>query len=112
MDGPTIGIAGAVIGSVVGVLGGAIGVFASLKNAQGPRERAFVARASAGFVALVLALLAALFLLPPAYQWLAWLVYLPALLLGIRACNKAQACIRAEEAAAQGDGGADAERHP
>src|SRR5688572_4268413 len=42
MDGRMAGLAGGIAGAVIGVMGGLIGTYFSIKNANGPEERAFV----------------------------------------------------------------------
>lgn len=97
MDPRTIGLIGAIAGAVLGGLGGAIGTYFSIKNATGPRERAFMKRASvAGWVAIT-GFLAALWVTPQSYRTLLWLPYLLLLPLAIRACNRRQEQIRSEE---------------
>jgi hypothetical protein len=107
------GMAGGLIGTAVGILGGVIGTYASIRNARGPRERAFVIRAAAVFCAFVtlflLALGAPLFLrgsfpvgLAALWMPLLWAVYLPLLFLFIRRANDGHARARAEDEAGAG----------
>jgi uncharacterized membrane protein len=89
---------GALGGSLIGVMGGVLGTYASIKNTQGPRERAFIIRASIVCWILVGVFLAGLFLIPGWYKFLLWIPYIFALNAGIRYWNKRQAEIRQEEA--------------
>lgn len=96
------GLIGGIVGGSVGLLGGVIGTYASIKNTNGPRERAFMIKAAVMTWIGVTLFLALLFLLPRPYNFLLWIPYAIALPLGIRWCNRRQQAIRAEEAA---DGG-------
>jgi len=96
--GRTIGWAGGILGTLLGILGGAIGVYFSVKNTKGPRERAFVIRASILCLIGVLLFVVGMWLIPSPYKFGLVVVYVVALLLAIRHWNKRQAAIRAEEA--------------
>ena len=98
MDAGTIG---GIIGSGLGLIGGVIGTWFSIKNTNGPRERAFMVKVSAIVWIGVTAFLAGLLLLPKPYNWFMWLPYAIALPLGIRGCNRRQLTIRAEELASR-----------
>ena len=41
-----IGLIGGIVGGIIGVAGGLLGTYFSIKNTNGPRERAFVIKAS------------------------------------------------------------------
>ena len=97
MDAATIGWIGGLAGAVIGLLGGVVGTYFSIKNTQGPRERAFMVKFSAGTWIAVLVFLAALMLLPSPYRFYAWIPYGIALPLGIRYCNRRQQDIRQQE---------------
>ena len=97
MDNGMVGLVGGIAGGVLGTMGGVIGTFFSIKNTNGPGERAFVIRAAALCWLGITAFLACLFLLPRPWGWLLWVVYLPALFWFIRWANRRQA-----EAAARG----------
>ena len=90
------GLVDGVVGSLVGVAGGLIGTYFSIKNTNGPRERAFMIRSAIVCWIGVAAFLAAMFLVPQARLWL-WIPYCILLLLGIRYGNKKQMAIRREE---------------
>jgi hypothetical protein len=81
MDQETVGLVGGITGAIIGVLGGAFGTYMGIKNTQGPRERAFMIRASILCWAMVTAFLVGLLLLPNPYRHLLWIPY--AALLGI-----------------------------
>ena len=92
-----LGLIGAVIGCVIGLAGGIIGTYFSIKNTNGPKERAFMVRASIiGWLAMGI-FLALLLLLPNPYRFLMWIPYGVLLPLGIIFGNKRLAQIRAEE---------------
>ena len=91
-------IGGIIVGSLIGIAGGVVGTYFSIKNTLGPRERAFMIRASVVAWVAITAFLVGLFLLPNPYRHFLWIPYVPALLLGIRWSNRRQLQIRAEEA--------------
>ena len=93
------GMAGGIVGGGLGLAGGVVGTYFSIKNTSGPRERAFMIRASAVAWVAVTVFLAGLLLLPKPYNWLLWILYGIALPLSIRSLNRRQQQIRAEEAA-------------
>jgi hypothetical protein len=93
----TIGLLGGIVGSAIGVLGGAVGTYFSIRNTRGPRERAFVIKASVLCWVLVSAFVAALLLLPSPQRYFLWLPYGILLPVGIRAWNRIQSKIRKEE---------------
>jgi hypothetical protein len=99
MDGATAGLVGGIVGSVMGVMGGVIGTWASIRNTNGPRERAFVVRTAALLWLGVMAFLAGDFLVPFPWKALLWLAYGPLLMLSIRWWNREQMQIRTEEKA-------------
>lgn len=97
MDG---GLIGGIVGGVLGLAGGIVGTYFSIRNTNGPRERAFMIKASivtwialAGFLLLLL-------LLPPPYNFLLWIPYGILLPLGIVKCNKRLAELRNQESRA------------
>ncbi len=97
MDGGTVGLIGGIAGGVVGVMGGIVGTYFSIRNTNGPRERAFAIRAAALCWLGVSAFLACLFVLPLYWRLLLWVVYPPLLFWFIRWANEAQAGARAED---------------
>ena len=70
-----IGLIGGILGSVLGIAGGAVGTYFSIRNTQGPMERAFMIRASIVVWLALIVFLAALLLLPDPWRLLAWIPY-------------------------------------
>jgi O-antigen/teichoic acid export membrane protein len=95
MDQPTIGVIGCIAS---GVLGGAIGTYFSIKNTNGPRERAFTVKVClAGSLTLLACLLALAYTPAPYRYWLA----VPMMIapgFAIRAGIRHQENIRRQEA--------------
>jgi serine/threonine protein kinase/cytochrome c-type biogenesis protein CcmH/NrfG len=92
-----IGLIGGIVGGIIGLAGGLLGTYFSIKNTNGPRERAFVIKASVVCWILVLAFVFALCLIPGLYKLFLILVYFVCLAAGILLWNKKQAQIRLEE---------------
>lgn len=91
------GMIGGIMGSLIGLAGGIIGTYFSIKNTNGPRERAFMIRTAAvGWIAILL-FLALLFTLPNPYRWFMWIPYGILLPLGIVYINRKQQRIRQQE---------------
>lgn len=99
MDPRMIGLVGGVAGGVIGIMGGIVGTYISIKNTAGPRERAFVIKASVLAWVVVASFLAGLWLVPSAYRPLLWLPYMLMLMPGSHILNRRQEEIRREEAA-------------
>jgi len=94
MDG---GLVGGITGGILGLAGGAIGIYASIKNTAGPRERQFMVRTAVIAWALITLFVILLFVLPNPYRWLLWIPYGVALPLAIVSLNRKQHAIRSEE---------------
>ena len=88
---------GGMVGSIIGLAGGIIGTYFSIKNTSGPRERAFMIKAAAGFWGAGIVFLTLLFLLPNPYRWFMWVPYGILLPLSIRYVNNNQQAIREAE---------------
>lgn len=97
MDNQQIGLVGGIAGGVLGVLGGIVGTYFSLRNTNGPKERAFMIRAAVYCWIGVSAFLGCLFLLPQPWRSLLWLPYMPMLFLFIKKMNDMQGRARAED---------------
>jgi uncharacterized membrane protein YfcA len=92
------GLIGGILGGVLGVAGGVLGAYFSIRNTNGPRERAFMIRMSVFAWLGVTAFLALLFLLPYPWRFLVWIPYGVLLPLFIVRTNRGQQRIRQEEA--------------
>lgn len=97
MEDQTFGLIGGILGACIGITGAAIGIYFSIKNTNGPKEKAFMVKF--GLIASILfaVLLAITFLAPPSYKWLIWLLIIILLVFTIRYGNKKQQEIRAKE---------------
>lgn len=97
MDDASWGIIGGMAGSILGVLGGVIGTWFSIRNTNGPEERAFMVRVS-GVAWLAIGLfLVFLLLLPRPWNMLMWVPYGILLPLSIKYINRRQQEIRGQE---------------
>ena len=95
------GLLGAVVGSAVGVLGAVVGTAMAIRNTAGPRERAYVVRASAWSWIATIPMIALLLWLPTPYRFLVWIPWAALLPVAIVRMNRAQRRIRSEEASAR-----------
>ena len=93
------GLIGAIVGCVIGLIGGMIGTHMSIKNTNGPKERAFMIRGAVWFWIGAIVFLTLLLTIPRPYNFLVWLPYGIALPLAIITINKKQARLRQEEKA-------------
>ncbi|MDD2456635.1 MAG: hypothetical protein PHG96_02585 [Kiritimatiellae bacterium] len=84
-------------GCLIGLGGGVIGTWASIRNTNGPRERAFMIRASVVMWVFGIAFLALMLVLPLPWRFLLWIPYGILLPLGIFFWNRTQRRIREEE---------------
>src|ERR1017187_7363966 len=92
-----IGLIGGIVGGIVGVAGGLLGTYLSIKNTKGPRERAFVIKASIACWIFVLAFVFGMCLIPGLYKLFLIPIYVVGLVAGILLGNKKQLQIRLEE---------------
>jgi Ca2+/Na+ antiporter len=92
------GLIGGILGSVIGIAGGLFGTYCSIKNTNGPRERAFMIKGAVICWVAMLVFLALQLVLPNLYRWLMWIPYALLLPLGIFYANRTQQRIRKEEA--------------
>ena len=97
MDGREVGLIGGIVGGILGILGGVVGSYFSIKNTNGPRERAFMIRLTALGSVTLATFLFALWLTPTPFRPLLWLPYAFLLPWSIRAGNRRQELIRREE---------------
>ncbi len=100
---------GGIVGSILGVMGGIVGTYFSIKNTNGPKERAFMVRCAVltwiGVSVFLLGLGLVTFSQSPnrfVVVPMLWLVYMPLLFWLIRWGNQRQARYRAEDAADAG----------
>ena len=92
-----MGIIGGIIGSIIGLVGGIIGTYCSIKNTNGPKEKAFMIKISIiAWIGIIL-FLALMFFLPNPYRFYLWIPYGIILPIVIIKGNKIQAKIRQEE---------------
>jgi hypothetical protein len=103
MNQNTLILVGAFGGAAIGVLGGLVGTWFSIRNTNGPRERAFVVKSTGLCWLAVTAFLAAIFVTPKPYDIMLWLPYMAALPFAARYWNRRQLQIRNEEALAAKD---------
>ena len=88
---------GGIFGGIGGLAGGIIGTYFSIKNTNGPRERAFMFKASViGWVG-ILSFLGLMFALSSPYRYFLWIPYGIFLPLAIVTGNQKQRKIREEE---------------
>lgn len=93
------GLIGGIVGGVLGIGGGIFGTWCSIRNTHGPRERAFMIRASVvAWIALAIFLFLLLWLPHPYRLWM-WAPYGILLPLGIMYTNRRVAEIRRDEQA-------------
>ena len=104
-NGQMWGWVGGALGCIIGLAGGIFGTYCSIKNTNGPRERAFMIRASVVCWIGVILFLGLMFALPNPYRHLLWIPYAILLPLGIIFGNRTQQRIRKEEAQSQPAGG-------
>ena len=93
---------GGIAGSLLGLAGGIIGIYFTIKNTNGPRERRFTIRASAVVCVAAALFLVLMFTIPRPYNALLWIPYAILLPLGLKYWNKTQLEIRKKESAEQG----------
>ncbi len=91
------GLVGGMVGGVFGVMGGAIGTYFSIKNTNGPLERAFMIKASVITWLAVIIFVIMLLVIPMPYNHLAWIPYGILLPIGIYKINKTQVELRDRE---------------
>ncbi|MDD4872545.1 MAG: hypothetical protein PHR77_18500 [Kiritimatiellae bacterium] len=99
------GWAGGILGCIIGLAGGIFGTYCSIKNTNGPRERAFMIRSSVVCWIVIILFLGLMFALPSPYRYFLWIPYAILLPLGIIFGNRTQQRIRKEEAQSQSTGG-------
>jgi hypothetical protein len=98
MDDQTLILIGAFGGAAVGVLGGVVGTYYTIRNTNGPRERAFTIWGSLICWLVIAAFLAVMLVTPMPYGALLWLPYMFGLHLAVRFWNRKQSEIRRAEA--------------
>ena len=88
---------GPIIGGGGGVLGGVIGTYFTIKNTNGPRERAFTIKGSILCWVFITLFIAGMCLIPSWYKITLVIPYVVVLFFGIRKWNEIQFRIRKEE---------------
>ena len=101
---------GPIVGGGVGLLGGLIGTYFTVRNAKGPRERAFAIKASILCWVFVGLFITGMVLVPPWYNLLLVVPYVVGLVFGIRKFNEVQIRIRTEESNSATDPGTASDR--
>ena len=92
-----IGIYGGIIGGVLGLMRGIFGTYCSIKNTNGPKEKAFMIKACIiGWIGIIVFLTLMVFL-PNPYRFYLWVPYGIILPMAIIKGNKIQAETRREE---------------
>lgn len=91
------GLIGGIIGCIIGVAGGIIGTYFSIRNTGGPKEKAFMIKASIIIWIAGIAFITLLLVLQTPWKFVLWLPYGILLPLGIIAGNRNLQRIRAEE---------------
>ena len=91
------GTIGGILGAILGVGGGLVGTYFSIKNTNGPLERAFMIKASVVAWIAVSVFLILLLVIPSPHQLWLWVPYGILLPLGIIKTNKRLAEIRQRE---------------
>ena len=91
------GVIGGLIGGVIGTMGGIIGTIVSIAGAKGPIERAFLKKAAVIAWIAVSVFLGLLLTLPKPYNWLMWIPYGIAMLIGVPKLRKKHTQIRRSE---------------
>jgi tetratricopeptide (TPR) repeat protein/predicted Ser/Thr protein kinase len=97
MNSGLIGLIGGIVGGIIGVAGGLLGTYFSIKNTNGPQERAFAIKASIAVWIFVLAFVSGMCLIPGLYKILLIPIYVVGFVAGILLWNKKQAQICLEE---------------
>ncbi len=93
---------GGIVGGVIGVIGGIVGTYFSITHTNGPRERAFMIKASVVCWMAVLLFVSLMVTLPTPYRYMLWIPSSIMLPFGIRFGNRRQQSIRREEVQGQG----------
>ena len=101
IDGHLVGLVGGIAGGVVGVAGGIVGTYFSIWNTNGPKERAFAARAAAVCWLGASTFLVCLFLATGGWQWTLWAACLPLLFWFVRWVNEGLDHARVQDMAAE-----------
>lgn len=97
MDNSTMAWIGAIMGGVVGVLGGATGVYFSIKNTNGPKEKSFIIKIAIISCLAIMLFLLFFFVIPFPYGFILFVPYGIVLPIGIIYLNRKQQEIRKSE---------------
>lgn len=98
LTGSSIGLIAGFLGCLLGFVGGAIGTWFSIKNTNGPLERAFMIKAAISTWISILIFLCLLIFLPIPYNFMMWVPYGILLPIVIRYMNQRQTQIKRMEA--------------
>lgn len=99
--GEMCGWIGGLAGGLIGLAGGIAGTWCSIRNTRGPRERAFMVRASAVCWIAVMLFLGLMIALPAPIRYFLWIPYAILLPTGTVYWNRKQRLIRQQESEKQ-----------
>ena len=97
MDNSIIMWLGIFLGGLAGLAGGVFGTYVSIKNTNGPKERAFMVKCSVFAWTGIIVFLSLLFVVPMPYKLYLWIPYGLLLPFAVKHGNKRQAEIRQSE---------------
>ena len=101
IDGHPVGLVSVIAGGMVGVAGGIVGTYFRIRKTNGPKERAFAARAAGVCWLGASTFLVCLFLATGGWQWTLWAAYLPLPFWFVRWANEGLDHARVQDMAAE-----------
>lgn len=97
------GLIGGIVGTLVGIAGGVLGTWFSVRNTNGPRERAFMIKFAAALWLGIALCIVLMVMIPKPWRGLVWIPFGILLWPGVDYANKRQQRIRDEEASESPD---------